>query len=138
MLTANKRLAVDGSTGRGSNIHKVLYATDVDTYFVARAIEKTLIKEDKVMPNSYSYRYVLQPVNTFGTRIVDEREDADCNEIDFVPATQRKNTATACFFHSQATREQQTAQQQEVPAAFYKTIRRKLTEHSINRFQCSR
>lgn len=86
LLTANKGLAVDGSTGRGSNIHKVLYAADVDTYFVARAIEKTLIKEDKVMPNSYSYRYVLQPVNTFGTRIVDESDDADCNEIDFVPA----------------------------------------------------
>ena len=86
LLTANKGLAVDGSTGRGSNIHKVFYAADVDTYFVARAIEKTLIREDKVMPNSYSYRYVLQPVNTFGTRIVDESDDADCNEIDFVPA----------------------------------------------------
>ena len=55
-------------------------------YFVIRAIEKTLVEERENLPNRYSYKCILQPVNLFGGRIVDDSEDADSNVIEFVPA----------------------------------------------------
>ncbi|MDY2931072.1 MAG: hypothetical protein SOT90_02975 [Muribaculaceae bacterium] len=87
LLAANKDYATwNGTTARGSRLNSLLYAKDLDMYFVIRAIEKTLVEERENLPNRYSYKCILQPVNLFGGRIVDDSEDADSNVIEFVPA----------------------------------------------------
>lgn len=88
LLAANRWLASwNGSTQRGSNRDRLLYAEDVDAYFVVRSLSKKLVeKRGGWMPNRYSYKMELRPVNLFGGRIVDDREDADEVEIEFVPA----------------------------------------------------
>lgn len=88
LLSANRWLATwNGSTSRGSNRDKLLYAEDVDAYFIVRSLSKTLAeKRDGWMPNRYQYKMELRPVNLFGGRIVDDSEDADEVEIEFVPA----------------------------------------------------
>ena len=64
----------------------MLYAKDLDIYFVIRAVEKTLVEKRDWLPNRYSYKCILQPVNLFGGRIVDDSEEAEENEVEFVPA----------------------------------------------------
>lgn len=88
LLSANRWLATwNGSTSRGSNRDKLLYAEDVDAYFIVRSLSKTLVeKRPGWMPNRYQYKMQLRPVNLFGGRIVDDSEDADEVEIEFVPA----------------------------------------------------
>ena len=87
LLAANKSYATwDGTSGRGSTIGKLLYAKDLDIYFVIRAVEKTLVEKRDWLPNRYSYKCILQPVNLFGGRIVDDSEEAEENEVEFVPA----------------------------------------------------
>lgn len=87
LLAANKSYATwDGTSGRGSTIGKLLYAKDLDIYFVIRAVEKTLVEKRDWLPNRYSYKCILQPVNLFGGRIVDDSEEAEANEVEFVPA----------------------------------------------------
>ena len=76
----------DGFNNRGSNINKVLYAADVDMYFVIRSLSKTLVrKNESPRTNIYRYRMELRPVNLFGGRIIDPDEDADYLEVEFVP-----------------------------------------------------
>ena len=64
----------------------LLYAEDEDRYFLLRCIRKELIEE---RPEPFQNRYynicILQPVNAFGGRIVDDSADADSTEIEFVP-----------------------------------------------------
>lgn len=88
LLEANRWLASwNGSTQRGSNRDKLLYAEDVDAYFIVRSLSKTLVeKRGGFMPNRYEYKMELRPVNLFGGRIVSDDEDADEIEIEFVPA----------------------------------------------------
>ncbi len=88
LLNANKSLATwNGSSQRGSNRDKLLYAADVDAYFIVRSLSKELVeKRSGWMPNLYKYKMELRPVNLFGGRIVDESDDADEIEIEFVPA----------------------------------------------------
>ena len=87
LLVMNKGLSTwSGNNDRGSNIGRLLYARDVDIFFVVRAVEKTLVEERESLPNVYSYKCILQPVNLFGGRTVDDADDADSNEVEFVPA----------------------------------------------------
>lgn len=88
LLSANQSLATwNGSSSRGSRRDKLLYAEDVDAYFIVRSLSKTLVeKRGGWMPNRYSYKMELRPVNLFGGRIVDDSDDADEVEIEFVPA----------------------------------------------------
>ena len=53
LLEANRWLASwNGSTQRGSNRDKLLYAEDVDAYFIVRSLSKTLVeKRGGFMPN---------------------------------------------------------------------------------------
>lgn len=69
---------------RGSNHYALLYAKDVDVYFIIRAVDR------RPNPNTnstakYQYRCILQPINLFGGRIVDDSEDADETELEFIP-----------------------------------------------------
>lgn len=90
LLAENRQLATwDGLSHRGqsSNRNSLLYAENIDTYFIVRSISKTLVEErDGWRPNLYSYKMELRPINIFGGRIVDSREDAEQVEIEFVPA----------------------------------------------------
>ena len=88
LLDATRQYAVwDGQTHRNSDHNSLFYAEDVDTYFLLRSLSKTLVEErNGWMPNRYSYRMELRPVNIFGGRIVNEDVDADELEIEFVPA----------------------------------------------------
>lgn len=89
LLEANKGyFKWEGRRGRNSQIDKLLYAADCDAYFIIR----TLSRQMKVEFNSgfvrvyFIYTCRLQPVNLFGGRIVNDDEDADSEEIEFVPA----------------------------------------------------
>ncbi|MCM1293697.1 MAG: hypothetical protein NC230_08990, partial [Bacteroides sp.] len=88
LLQDNAWLATwNGSSQRGSNRDKLLYAEDIDCYFIVRSLSKELVeKRGGWMPNLYKYKMELRPVNLFGGRIVDDSEDADEIEIEFVPA----------------------------------------------------
>lgn len=90
LMAANKGWATwDGQHHRNSQIDKLLYAADADAYFIIRAMDRK-VKSTSVIGGrvriSFEYRCILQPVNLFGGRIVNDSEDADQVEIEFVPA----------------------------------------------------
>ena len=89
LMNANKGYATwRGQHGRNSNIDKLLYAEDCDAYFVIRAVSRQI--QIEVLAGHiyvyYLYKCRLQPVNLFGGRIVNDDEEADSQEIEFVPA----------------------------------------------------
>lgn len=85
LMSSNAGLRLSGGGNRrGSNYGNVLYAKDVDTYFIIRAVDRK--KNQNSNSEGYIYRHVLQPVNLYGPSIVDSDEDADKTEIDFAPA----------------------------------------------------
>ena len=89
LMNANKGYATwRGRHGRNSNIDKLLYAEDCDAYFVIRAVSRQIQVEIRAghIYVYYLYKCRLQPVNLFGGRIVNDDEDADSQEIEFVPA----------------------------------------------------
>ena len=89
LLAANKGYANwDGQHHRNSQIDKLLYAADCDAYFVIRAVSRKQVIEWHASRIRVYYQYTcrLQPVNLFGGRIVDDSEDAEQVEIEFVPA----------------------------------------------------
>ena len=88
LLNANKPFRYwNGRGARNSNIGNLLYAEDVDAYFIFRSLSKTLVeKRDGWRPNLYQYTMELRPINLFGGRIVNDSDDAEEIEIEFVPA----------------------------------------------------
>lgn len=77
-----------GSSGRGTKINDLLYAEDIDCYFIIRAISRKDTGQrrfgGKVIV--WQYKCILQPVNLLGPRVVDDADDAPQDEIEFVPA----------------------------------------------------
>ena len=89
LMNANKGYATwRGQHGRNNNIDKLLYAEDCDAYFVIRAVSRQIQIEVRAghIYVYYLYKCRLQPVNLFGGRIVNDDEEADSQEIEFVPA----------------------------------------------------
>ena len=89
LMNANKGYATwRGQHGRNSNIDKLLYAEDCDAYFVIRAVSRQIQIEVRAghIYVYYLYKCRLQPINLFGGRIVNDDEEADSQEIEFVPA----------------------------------------------------
>ena len=89
LLAANRGWRTwDGQHHRNSQIDRLLYAKDADAYFVIRAVSRKgeLVVRAGRAYIKFTYKCVLQPVNLFGGRIVDESENADQIEIEFVPA----------------------------------------------------
>ncbi len=89
LLQANKGYATwKGQHGRNNRIDKLLYAEDCDAYFVIRAVSRQIQVEMRAgrIYVYYIYKCRLQPVNLFGGRIVNDNEDADSQDIEFVPA----------------------------------------------------
>ena len=89
LLAANRGWRTwDGQHHRNSQIDRLLYAKDADAYFVIRTVSRKgeLVVRAGRAYIKFTYKCVLQPVNLFGGRIVDESENADQIEIEFVPA----------------------------------------------------
>lgn len=88
LLAATKRFATwDGYNNRSNEgINKLYYAADVDTYFIINAVSRESKGINSFGRPSYEYKCVLQPVNLLGGRIVDDSEEADTIELEFVPA----------------------------------------------------
>ena len=89
LLAANRGLATwNGSNMRGSNMNNLLYAADVNTYFVVRTISRVGTVQRKLGGEVivWQYKCALQPVNVLGPRIVDDSDGASTEEIEFVPA----------------------------------------------------
>ena len=85
LISENKAFQSVRSYYRGSNINKVLYAKDVDMYFIIRCIRNEYAFTNSFGIDIYNRICILQPVNVFGDRTVDENNDNDI-ELDFVPA----------------------------------------------------
>ena len=90
LLEANKGFAIwNGQHHRGSNINKILYAADCDTYFIIVTLSRSVKSIGSVAGKlriTFNYKCRLQPINIFGGHIVNDEEDADQDEIEFVPA----------------------------------------------------
>lgn len=91
LLEANAALREwNGVHDSSTNYDKLLYAADVDCYFVVRTMWRS--KEMVSAENSesvvwkYTYRCRLQQVNTFGPSVVDSSDSAKALQLDIVPA----------------------------------------------------
>lgn len=85
LIAENATYARLRSYGRGMpGLQNILYAKDVDTHFVIRCI-RTEYVETNSLGDVYDRIHILQPINVFGDKIVDENSDNDI-ELDFVPA----------------------------------------------------
>lgn len=75
--------------GRKAPCSYILYAKDVDTYFIFRSLYKTFVSDEGYklfyIPAIYETTMELRPINVLGGRIADDKEDADKTEIEFVP-----------------------------------------------------
>lgn len=88
LLNANRWLAKwSGSSQRNNNRDKILYAADCDAYFIVWPISRKIVKYDFTFRRLiFEYKCRLQPINLFGGRIVNDDEEAEQVEIEFVPA----------------------------------------------------
>ena len=73
----------DGYDNRLSTVNALLYAKNVDTYYIFRSIGTEYIGSNVFGPQ-YTQLYVLQPVNVFGSGSVED-DSSDTEEIEFVP-----------------------------------------------------
>ena len=85
LVNATKSFARVRTYGRGSNIHSIFYAKDVDTYFIIRCIRTEFAETRPTGRDIYDRICILQPINMFGDKIMDENKE-DAIELDFVPA----------------------------------------------------
>lgn len=99
LINANKQYARVRSYHRGTNVNNVLYAKDVNTYFVIRCIRNEYAGTNSLGREIYDRICVLQPINVFGDKIVDENNE-DAIELDFVPAwiDETEPTKGNCLF----------------------------------------
>ena len=65
-------------------VGSVLYAADVDTYFVFRSIGAVDLGKTPAGRRVYGQKYVLQPINVFGSG-VPENDSVPSEDIEFVP-----------------------------------------------------
>lgn len=73
----------EGWDNHVTTINALLYAKNVDTYYVFRSIG-TERYATTLLGDRYTQIYVLQPVNVFGSGSVED-DSTDTEEIDFVP-----------------------------------------------------
>ncbi|MBE6311329.1 MAG: hypothetical protein E7080_09800 [Bacteroidales bacterium] len=81
LIEANEKYRVITSSGRNSTHKRVLYAKDVDRFYVIRVFLYSPIGS---FPDSFFPYTILQPINVFGDDVVIEDTDNEI-EIEFVP-----------------------------------------------------
>lgn len=74
----------DGYPTRSTTLDALMYAEDVDTYFVFRSIGTELVGTSD-SGDHYTQLYVLQPVNVFGSGSIED-DSVQSEEIEFLPA----------------------------------------------------
>lgn len=102
MIDANKRQDLERDTPAGHvkealwgaktitshgfrySIHGLMYAKAEKTFFTMRSIGTEFLCKDNFNKEHYTQIYVLQPLNVFGSGIV-ENDDTDTEEIEFCP-----------------------------------------------------
>lgn len=88
LVNENKWLATweNSSNRRGSNFNKLMYAADIDTYFIVRAVSCKPKWDLPILgPSPIDvYKCILQPVNIFGKRFPNN-EDENTEELDIMP-----------------------------------------------------
>lgn len=67
---------------RGSSIHDLFYAENVDMYTAIRCIR---VEKEEGQENRYIRTCIMQPLNIFGDRVVDDKTD-NALELEIVPA----------------------------------------------------
>ena len=99
LINTNKQYARVRSYHRGTNVNNILYAKDVNTYFVIRCIRNEYAGTNSLGREIYDRICVLQPINQFGDKIMDKESD-DAIELDFVPAwiDETEPTKGNCLF----------------------------------------
>jgi hypothetical protein len=65
-----------------SEINKLIYAADVDLYYIIRCLRTETSDNGK----TYTYIRILQPLNQFGESFDDPDDEADSEELSIVPA----------------------------------------------------
>lgn len=90
LLNANKTYRNwDGQHHRDNRIDKILYAADCDAYFIIVPLSRQVVDIRVIGSRAriyFNYKCRLQPINLFGGRIVNDDEEAEQVEIEFVPA----------------------------------------------------
>ena len=90
LLNANKTYRNwDGQHHRDNRIDKILYAADCDAYFIIVPLSRQVVDIRLIGSRAriyFNYKCRLQPINLFGGRIVNDDEEAEQVEIEFVPA----------------------------------------------------
>lgn len=81
MSSAESYLTHKGAYGNISYFNKLLYAKDIDTYFVLRCYK--MVMDNQTNKNTHYLR--LWPVNLFGPRTEGSEEDAQYKDISIVP-----------------------------------------------------
>lgn len=74
----------EGFDPRVTTVNALLYAKNVDTYYIFRSIGTEYLGSTP-LGDRYTQLYVLQPVNVFGSGSVED-DSTDSEEIEFVPA----------------------------------------------------
>ena len=125
LLEANRvHRTWDGRRGRGYRpIDKILYAADCDAYFIIQTVSRKITDIRSVAGRiriSFEYTCRLRPINLFGGRIVNDDEDADQDEIEFVPVRIDDTEAKygRCMFLSFSGYDEDTAIEGEDESAY--------------------
>lgn len=125
LLEANRiHRTWDGRRGRGYRpIDKILYAADCDAYFIIQTVSRKITDIRSVAGRiriSFEYTCRLRPINLFGGRIVNDDEDADQDEIEFVPVRidDTKAKYGRCMFLSFSGYDEDTAVEGEDESAY--------------------
>jgi hypothetical protein len=71
---------------RNSDAYYIHYAKNVDTYYCVRVLRKEYEYDSDKKKKVWHYYCALQPLNMFGGHIIDDSDDADETEVEFVPA----------------------------------------------------
>lgn len=110
LISANKIYASCRSYGRDLNVNKVLYAKDIDTYFVIRCIRNELAYTDSAGREFYNRICILQPINVFGEKVIVEDSDNEI-ELEFVPARidETEDSKGCCLFLTMAGYDEEDA-----------------------------
>lgn len=96
MSSVESYLTKDGAYGNISYYNKLLYAEDIDTYYVLRCYNMRM----NTQTNSNTHYLRLWPVNLFGPRYEGSEEDAQYKDISIVPVCidHCSNTIGDCVF----------------------------------------
>ena len=125
LLDANRiHRTWDGRRGRNYRpIDKILYAADCDAYFIIQTVSRKITDIRSVAGRIrifFEYTCRLRPINLFGGRIVNDDEDADQDEIEFVPVRIDDTEAKygRCMFLSYSGYDEDTGVEGEAAIAY--------------------